>query len=110
MSYLPACLVADLEDNVPRAVNVSGTPIAVVRVAGAYYAIQDRCSHAFVPLSAGEVEGCSIECPAHGAGFDLRTGRPLSLPATKPVAVYPVRVTGQIVEIDLDNPYQYQES
>ena len=68
------------------------------------FAIEDRCSHADVALSEGDVDGCTIECWLHGSAFDLRTGVPLSLPATVPVTVYPARVVGDgmtaVVEID----------
>ena len=49
---------------------------------GEFYAIHDECSHAAVPLSEGEVEGCTLECWLHGSRFDLRTGEPTGLPAT----------------------------
>ncbi|MDH3260611.1 MAG: non-heme iron oxygenase ferredoxin subunit [Acidimicrobiia bacterium] len=62
--------------------------IALFRLGDEVHAIGDRCSHAEASLSEGDVFGAEIECPRHGATFDLRTGRPLSLPATKPVPVY----------------------
>jgi 3-phenylpropionate/trans-cinnamate dioxygenase ferredoxin subunit len=69
-------------------------PIAVVRSEGQVYAIRDVCSHADVALSEGDVEGCFIECWLHGSRFDLRTGKPTSLPALAAVPVYAVRVDG----------------
>lgn len=57
-----------------------------------FYAIANECSHANVELADGEVEGTSLECPLHGARFDLHTGKPCSMPATEPVATYPVEV------------------
>ena len=56
------------------------------------YAVHDKCSHADVSLSEGEVDGCTLECWLHGSRFDLRTGEPTGLPATEPVAVYPVKI------------------
>ncbi len=53
------------------------------------FAIHDECSHAAIPLSEGEVEGCEIECWLHGSRFDLRTGKPTGLPATEPVPITP---------------------
>jgi 3-phenylpropionate/trans-cinnamate dioxygenase ferredoxin subunit len=66
--------------------------VCVYRIDGQYYAIEDRCSHDDGPLCEGEREGFCIECPRHGAKFDLRTGEPLTLPATEPVDVFPVVV------------------
>jgi 3-phenylpropionate/trans-cinnamate dioxygenase ferredoxin subunit len=62
------------------------------------------CSHGAVSLSDGEVEGTTIECWLHGSKFDLRTGVPTGLPATRPVPVYPVTVDGERVLVDVDAP------
>ena len=56
------------------------------------FAVEDICSHAAVALSEGEVEDCTVECWLHGSRFDLRTGKPTGLPATEPVATFPVEV------------------
>ena len=79
--------------------------VAIVRdEAGELHAINDVCSHGAVSLSDGEVDGCTIECWLHGSRFDLRTGKPLSPPATAPVPVYPVTVDGERVLVDVDAP------
>ena len=75
--------------------------VAVFRIGEDVYAIGDRCSHAEASLSEGEVFDCLVECPRHGSEFDLRTGQALSLPATKPVAVYEVRVEDGDVVVEL---------
>jgi len=80
-------------------------PVAVVRAEdGALYAINDVCSHGSVSLADGEVEGTTVECWLHGSSFDLRTGVPTGLPATRPVPVYPVTVDGERVLVDIDAP------
>ena len=78
--------------------------VAVVNTADGVFAIRDVCSHAEVPLTDGEVEGCTIECYMHGSRFGLRTGEPLELPATQPVTIYPVRLDGTDIYVDIDNP------
>ncbi|HEY1820237.1 MAG TPA: non-heme iron oxygenase ferredoxin subunit, partial [Trebonia sp.] len=60
------------------------------------------CSHAAVPLSEGEVDGHTIECWLHGSCFDLRTGKPTSMPATVPVPVYPVKIEGDDVLVSIE--------
>jgi 3-phenylpropionate/trans-cinnamate dioxygenase ferredoxin subunit len=77
----------------------------VVRDGDDWYAIYDECSHAAIALSEGDVEGDQIECWLHGSMFDLRTGKPTNLPATEPVAIYPVRVEGDDILIDVRSPY-----
>jgi 3-phenylpropionate/trans-cinnamate dioxygenase ferredoxin subunit len=104
VSFTRACALADLEDGKPLAVTVQDVDIAVVRDEDDVYAIRDRCSHAEIPLSEGDVDGCLIECWLHGSSFDMRTGEPTSLPAFEPVAVYPVRVEGDDVLVDVANP------
>ena len=93
MSFARACGVADVAPGTVVAVEVDGTEVAVVRAGDDWYAVADECSHAAIPLSEGDVEGCEIKCWLHGSRFDLATGRVLNLPATEPVEVYPVSVT-----------------
>ncbi len=99
--YLKACAVADVPDQSAIRVVVGGIPMAVVRSDGEIYAIFDVCSHQDVPLSEGDVEDGGIECWLHGSRFDLTTGRPTSLPATRPVPVYPVKIDGDDVLVAL---------
>jgi 3-phenylpropionate/trans-cinnamate dioxygenase ferredoxin subunit len=92
--FTEVCVLGDLAVGTAKRVIVEGTAIAVVRTDDAVYAIADRCSHADVALSEGEVDGCTIECWLHGSAFDLRTGVPLSLPAIVPVPTFAVLVEG----------------
>ena len=64
--------------------------IAVFNAAGALYAISDVCTHAEASLSEGQVDGETVECPLHGACFDLRTGEALTPPAVEPVQTFPI--------------------
>ncbi|WP_341360710.1 non-heme iron oxygenase ferredoxin subunit [Georgenia sp. M64] len=110
MSAQHACDTGDLEPGEAMRLDLEDTdgrslPVALVRDEdGDFHAISDICSHGQVSLSDGEVEGCAIECWLHGSTFDLRTGRPLSLPATQPVPVYPVTLDGPRVLVDVDAP------
>jgi 3-phenylpropionate/trans-cinnamate dioxygenase ferredoxin subunit len=94
MSELHVGALAELEQAVPHRVEVGDRSVALVRIGDDVYAIGDRCSHADVSLSGGEVDedDCTLECPKHGSAFDLRTGTPSSLPATRPVPTYTVVV------------------
>lgn len=81
---------------------VGDRKIAVFHVNGEFFAIDDTCTHAQASLSAGDIVGNTVECPRHGAAFDVRTGEALSLPATKPVQTYPVRLEGDEILIAID--------
>jgi 3-phenylpropionate/trans-cinnamate dioxygenase ferredoxin component len=110
VSYVRACALAEVPVGSVVSLDLGGSaPIAVANTIDGLFAIRDVCSHAEVPLSEGEVEGCSLECSAHGARFDLHTGFPLDLPAVRPVPIYPVRLDGTDIFIDLDNPIESQE-
>jgi 3-phenylpropionate/trans-cinnamate dioxygenase ferredoxin subunit len=78
-----------------------GERIALANVEGEYYAIDDVCTHDGGPLDQGEVVGDQIECPRHGARFDVRTGKAMTLPAIFPVKTYPVRVDGNDILLEL---------
>jgi 3-phenylpropionate/trans-cinnamate dioxygenase ferredoxin component len=74
-----------------RVVYDGDTPIAVYNIDGTLYAIEDRCTHDDGDLAGGEVHGFEVECPRHGARFDVRSGAALCPPAYEPVACFPVR-------------------
>ncbi len=77
--------------------DIDGEAIALLRIAGGWYAIADVCTHDQGPLGQGEVEGFEVECPRHGARFDVRTGKALLLPAVVDIPAYPVReVNGEL--------------
>ncbi len=102
MSAQKACTLADLPDVGAHRVVLGGVAVAVVRDEdGGLHAIGDQCTHADVSLSEGDVDDCSIECWLHGSRFDLRTGEPTSLPAIRPVPVFPVTLDGDDVLVDV---------
>jgi 3-phenylpropionate/trans-cinnamate dioxygenase ferredoxin subunit len=98
----------DLEPGAARRVEVDGVAVAVVRIDDEVYAIGDVCSHANVSLSEGEVwtDERELECPKHGSTFDLKTGEPVTLPATQPVPVYAVEVVGGRVTVTVEEASQ----
>jgi 3-phenylpropionate/trans-cinnamate dioxygenase ferredoxin component len=104
MSDRVVCTLDELPRGTARRVDVDGHRIALVRCDDDVYAIGDRCTHADVSLSEGEVmcDEREIECWKHGSTFSLETGNPQSLPATKPVPVYTARVEGNNVVVTID--------
>ena len=77
--------------------------IGVYNCGGSLYAIEDRCSHDDGPLCEGDwdLETCTVICPRHGSAFELRTGRPLSLPAYEAVETFPVQIVDGVVRVDV---------
>jgi 3-phenylpropionate/trans-cinnamate dioxygenase ferredoxin subunit len=93
--FVRVCAIDDLPTVGAVQAEVNGKLVAIVRdSAGDIHAIDDTCSHANVSLSEGDVEDTAIECWLHGSRFDLRSGKPIGLPATTPIAVYPVKIDG----------------
>jgi 3-phenylpropionate/trans-cinnamate dioxygenase ferredoxin subunit len=100
-SFERVCAADDVLEDEPLGVLVGDMEVAVARSGDEFFAIQDLCSHAEVALSEGDVEDCTIECWLHGSRFDLRTGKPTGLPATEPVATFPIEVRADGVYVDV---------
>ena len=97
-----ACAIGDVPEEGAIRVVLDGEPVCLARSQGELFALYDVCSHAEVALSDGEVEDGSVECWLHGSRFDLRTGKPTGLPATKPVPVYRTTIDGVDVLVALE--------
>lgn len=93
-TLVDVCALGELSADSVRKVEADGQDIALVRCDEGVFAIGNKCSHADVDLSEGEVEGCTLECWLHGSQFDLKTGQPLSPPAVQPVPTYTVVIDG----------------
>ena len=102
MTFQRVCSLAELVDDEPRRIELDDVDVAIVRTEGEVFAIHDECSHASIPLSEGDIDDCHVECWLHGSRFDLRTGKPTGLPATEPVATFPVDVRDGDVYVDIE--------
>ncbi|MEX2245068.1 MAG: non-heme iron oxygenase ferredoxin subunit [Dehalococcoidia bacterium] len=99
---MAAVTVAKASETPPGTISVhevDGRRIALCNVDGSFYAIDDVCTHDGGSLDQGELEGKLVECPRHGARFDVTTGRAVVLPAVQPVKTYPVEVEGDDVRV-----------
>jgi 3-phenylpropionate/trans-cinnamate dioxygenase ferredoxin component len=98
------CSIDELPEGASRIVEVDGIEIGVFNCAGALLAIEDRCSHDDGPLAEGEFDAsaCTVECPRHGSLFDLRSGRPKTLPAFAPVETFEVRAEDGQIKLEVD--------
>ncbi len=96
----PIAKRTDIPPGTTKRVEVDGVEVLLCNVDGTLYAVEDVCTHDGGPLDQGELEDCRIECPRHGATFDVRTGAALTLPATEPLPTYRVRVEGDDVYVE----------
>ena len=95
--------LSEFEDKPVAKIDINGTTVAVFKVDEDYYAIQNMCSHSEADLADGEVYDYKVECPLHGAEFDLTTGEAVTLPATTPVNTYSVSIEDGYLYLELDN-------
>jgi len=91
-----------IKEGEARSFEVDGTGVLLSRVDGKIYAVEDLCTHDDGPLGEGVLEGFEIECPRHGARFDVRTGAVCRMPAVAPVSSFPVKVENGHVLVELE--------
>jgi len=99
--FIAVCESSELVNGERLFVEIDQEGIIVFNIAGEYFAVGDVCSHDYGPLGDGELHGFEIECPRHGATFDVRDGRVLSMPAVLDIPAYPVRVVDGQIEVGL---------
>ena len=99
--FVTVAKTSEISQGQAKAVEVKGAPVAIFNVGGTYYAIEDTCSHVGGPLSEGTVEGTTVNCPWHGAQFDLASGKVLMPPAASGVKSYKVRVEGSEIKLEV---------
>jgi len=97
--FVTVARVGEIPEGGVKVVRLEDQAVAVFHVDGAYYAMDDMCTHDGGPLAEGVLAGGVIECPRHGAKFDVRTGAVLSLPAFAPVPTYAVRIEGDQIKV-----------
>jgi 3-phenylpropionate/trans-cinnamate dioxygenase ferredoxin subunit len=103
-TILDICTLDELPPGGKRLVEWEDLEIGVFNCAGEIFAIEDRCSHDDGTLADGELDQatCTVECPRHGSRFDLRTGKPLTLPAYVPVETFPVLIEDGLIKLEVD--------
>jgi 3-phenylpropionate/trans-cinnamate dioxygenase ferredoxin subunit len=101
---IDVCRVDELGPGEMRLIEWEDLEIGVFNCGGSLYAIEDRCSHDDGPLAEGEFdpESCTVECPRHGSRFDLRTGKPKTLPAYEPVDTFAVIIQDETIKLEVE--------
>ena len=100
--FIPVCKVSDVAEGGKTIVEVEDRIVALFHVGGRFFALDDTCTHDGGTLADGQLEGHVIVCPRHGAKFDIRDGRVLSMPATSDTVAHEVKVEGEDVWIKLN--------
>ncbi len=91
-NFVKVGTIHDVAPGKPLIYDFAYNTVVIFQVGERYFCLEDACTHEEIPLSEGHVEDCRVECPMHGSWFDLVTGKALNLPATRPVAVYSLKV------------------
>ena len=99
--FLRVCRASDIAEGDRKVFELEGRFVAVFHVAGGFYALDDCCTHDGGPLGEGKLEAFTVTCPRHGATFDIRDGRALSMPAVAPTPSHQVKVEGGEVLVQL---------
>src|ERR1700733_596300 len=93
--------LADVAEGKPHVCMAGEREIVICRTKDGLYALDNICTHAYARLNEGRLRGTRLICPLHGASFDVRDGRVLGAPATRPLATHPVSISGDCVEISV---------
>lgn len=100
-NYFPIAKMTDVQPGQMKSFEVNEQSILIANWEGTFFATQDLCTHDDGPLADGELVAGEIECPRHGAHFDLQTGR-ATLPAAMPIKTFPVKIEGERIWVALD--------
>ena len=101
-TFIPALARSELAQGQMRCVELEGVPVLLAHTKdGSVYAVHNVCTHAYANINYGRLRGHRLICPLHGASFDIRSGAVLGAPATEPLASYTVRITNDMIEVQV---------
>ena len=99
--WVKVAQTSDVSPGQVKVVQAKGQRLALANIGGVYFVVQDLCTHDNGPLGEGEVIDDTIECPRHGARFNVKTGQVVTLPAIVPVKTFPVRMAGDDILVEV---------
>ena len=102
MEYIRVADVSEVKEGEVTFVSGKFGRVGLTMISGKIYAYQDLCSHDDSTLDPNSLTGEFISCPRHGAQFSVKSGKPISMPATEELEIYPVRISGNDVELGLE--------
>jgi len=101
VQYHDVAAVGDIAEDEAQQIIIGSKEVCIVNLGGEFFALDDVCSHAYASLADGYIEGDQVECPLHGACFDIRTGKVKSAPATVDLKTYPVKIEGDRIKVGM---------
>lgn len=102
MNWISVCQVSEVEEYMPKAIDINNIKIGIYQLKDHYFAIENVCPHAYALLTEGFVEDGTVECPLHEAIFDIETGTLESGPGCRNLSTYPLKVEGESIWISLE--------
>lgn len=99
--FIKVAALDDVDEGEMYPIEVDGEPVCLTRIDGTIYAFTDNCTHISGPLNEGDLDGCVVTCPWHGAQFDVRNGKVVRGPARQDLYTYPVKVEDNTIFISL---------
>ena len=103
MEWIDVCDISDVDVDYPKAAEVNGIKMGIFKIEEDFFAIENVCPHAFALLTEGFIDSNTVECPLHEAIFDIRTGELKSGPGCRSLNTFPVRISGQKIQVKLMN-------
>jgi 3-phenylpropionate/trans-cinnamate dioxygenase ferredoxin subunit len=100
-TYIAAAKLDEVPPATKKLVTLNGIEVLLCNSKDKLFAVRNLCSHAYEKIDCGRMKNGWIACPVHGARFDLESGAAMNPPATMPIETYPVRVTGDVIEVEI---------
>ena len=100
--YVTVAKTTDIHPGLVKCVEINDYRLAICNVGGTFYCIENTCTHDGGPLDQGTLQGETVECPRHGARFNVSDGKVVRMPAVSPVETFPVKIEGDNIRVELD--------
>jgi len=98
--FVKVATIGEIPPGQRKLIELDEVTVALFNIDGQFYCMEDVCTHDSGPVAEGDLDGFEIECPRHGALFDVRNGRVLSMPAVVPIPTYEVQIEGEDIYIE----------
>jgi 3-phenylpropionate/trans-cinnamate dioxygenase ferredoxin subunit len=101
-TYVPVAKTSDIQPGLVKCIEINDYRLAICNVSGVFYCVENTCTHDGGPLDQGMLQGEIIECPRHGARFNVTNGKVMRMPAVSPLETFPLKVVGDDIMVELE--------